>query len=155
MSTHPKALKPRSFLDGLRSFIQTEEQKLKQTTAEVEERQAYLRGIEEQYGNLLVQRDGHPRKDGMPPLGGVKNRLEAADAEFESYKALRAQMAENLRTVWWGNAESAGSPAQHGYAGLLALDAAIADYPNARKVIADELAEIEARIAAFEREHLS
>lgn len=144
-----------NFLDGLRTFFKSEEQKLERTKAEVEERQAYLRQIEEQYRLLIVKRDGQPQRDGLPPIGGVKNRLANADAEFESYKAARASIAENLRTIWWGNAEGAGSSAQQGYAGLVALDAAIADYPNARKVIVDELAQLEARIAAFEREHLA
>ncbi|MGC3992062.1 MAG: hypothetical protein QM796_20690 [Chthoniobacteraceae bacterium] len=155
MEIDPESVPVRGgLLKGLRTFLQTEEQKLEAAKANVEERRARLHELEGQYQRLIIERDGRPIRDGGFE-GGLKNRLAAADAEFDAYKARRAQLAESLRTVWWGASQRAGNMAENGYAALLALDAAIADYPNARKVIADQLAQIESSIKNFEREHLS
>jgi hypothetical protein len=128
---------------SLQKFLQTEEFELERVKADVEKRRAEHLQIGSEYKRLVQRRDE------------VKARLAAADTEFEGYKARRVELAENLRTIWWGNQHPRGSaPAADGYATVLALDAAIADYPNARKVITDELEQLEASVVAFEREHL-
>lgn len=80
----------------------------------------------------------------------AKADLALADERFEAMKADRANQQEHARGCWGRSIQFSVWTA---YATILAMDAAIADFPKAREPLVNKLKEEEAALRAFQKEN--
>jgi hypothetical protein len=82
------------------------------------------------------------------------DRLVAADAQCAAFQQRAAQLKDTLAQVW-----GAGPQGQRGmipavdYSGLVAVQAAVADFPRVRSTLESKLKTTQAALAAFERQN--
>lgn len=134
--------KPPGIVDKLLSAFASDEEKLAQQRRELEEKKEQAAQQIREYKSLKQARDK------------IALRLESADRQCEEAKARREELASTLARDAWGQPiDGYRSQPWVGYQNLLALDAAIADFPNARKHIEAELEKAQDRLAEFGKQH--
>ena len=136
---------PAGIIDKVKSFFSPQEEKIqKQRQAlhiqqeELDRKLGEAEAAREKYRTMAVSRDR------------LAERLRIADEQFARAKEQRDQLPYLLAAGWGTSPEAL--PFGPTYSHLLALDAAIAAFPEARKLIADELARAEKEMRDFERE---
>jgi len=133
------APKPPGVIDKVLSVFAGEKDDLAKQQEELERKKEEREQRLRDYRNLKQQRDK------------VAFRLERADRQLADAKAKRKELAATLTRDTWGHELDLYRrlPPWAGYQHLAALDAAISDFPNARKHIEAELGEVQERLNAL------
>jgi hypothetical protein len=136
---------PAGIIEKVKSFFSPQVEKLERQRDDLCDQQEELDrkfqetdAVWEKYRSMVLNRDR------------LTERLRVADEQFASAKVRREQLSGFLTAGWGTSPET--MPCGPAYANLISLDAAIAAFPEARQLIADELAQAEKLVRDFERE---
>jgi FtsZ-interacting cell division protein YlmF len=137
--------KPAKWTDRLKKFAKTVDQAKAEAAAkaaEADQKEAEAHALQRQYENLYKE------------LDQTSDKLMHADGNFATFQSAAKSMRQEMIN-FWGQSHADGSALKPPHYGdLVAIEAAIADYPRIREQLVQKVDASKRALSEFEREHL-